>query len=228
MAGKRNINEKIINDSNTVQKFTRDVLWVASSQVLLVLAGMIVIPALTKSFGSEIYGIWAQVTITVGLLAPILTLHLHSAFIRLFSVEEDKEKLRLAFGTMVWPIIFLGVIIFITSLILERSFAIIIFSDTKYMFFVPLIFLWSFTEALFIFVVDYFRARHKIKRRTILWLSYVVAKMTIVLIQSILGYSLFWIILTIIILECVLIIIVFVLIIEDIGIPIPSTKGLKN
>ena len=54
MAGKRNINGKIINDSNTVQKFTRDVLWVASSQVLLVLAGMIVIPALTKSFGSGI------------------------------------------------------------------------------------------------------------------------------------------------------------------------------
>ena len=114
-------NVKNSNNSFIAQKFSKDILWVAISQVILVLASVIIIPALTKSYDSKIFGIWTQINITVGLLAPILSMHLNSAYIRYYSSTLNKNILRLALGSMIWPIITLGFFSFIFSLLFKQS-----------------------------------------------------------------------------------------------------------
>ena len=76
------------------QKFGSDIVWVAFSQVATFLVALVTLPAITKSYNPEIYGVWAQATVTIGLLIPIMTLLLGTALVRFLAGEEDKEKRR--------------------------------------------------------------------------------------------------------------------------------------
>jgi uncharacterized membrane protein len=54
--------------------------------------GIILLPILTKTLGAELYGIWAQMLVTVSLLMPLALLQLGFAMTKFLAAEKDKEK----------------------------------------------------------------------------------------------------------------------------------------
>lgn len=210
------------------QKFTGDVVWVAISQVLISLTGIIILSALTKSYTSEIYGIWVQVNVTVGLLAPILTLHLVTAMVRFLAGEESREKRRQAFGAMLWPAIAFACLVLLISVLLRQNLSIFLFTDSKYVAFVPLTFLWALMETLFGFSISYLRARGKIKKLSIVRIALSAMKVILIVVLATAGYSLEWIIACLIAAEALFTVAVFGMIIREIGFPKPALGGLKG
>ena len=124
------------------QKFTSDVIWVGVCQLFTLLTGLVTLAALTKCYSPETYGVWVQALVTVGLMSPLLTLHLGGAIVRFLAAEDDIEKRRRAFGTMLWPILAFTCLLLIISLLLRQNLATFLFSEPKYSYLVLLIFLW--------------------------------------------------------------------------------------
>ncbi|MDO8873698.1 MAG: oligosaccharide flippase family protein [Methanoregula sp.] len=64
-----------------IKKYFQNTAILSVTEILLSLKGLLLIPILTKTYGSVNYGIWAQVTVLVSLLTPIVILGLDSAVI---------------------------------------------------------------------------------------------------------------------------------------------------
>lgn len=210
------------------QKFTSDVVWVAISRVLISLTGIIILSTLTKSFTSDTYGIWIQVNVTVGLLTPILTLHLGTAVVRFLAGEEEREKRRQAFSAMLWSVLAFSCLALLISVLLRQSLSIFLFASPQYATFIPLTFLWSLVETLFQFSLSYLRARGKIKRLSIVRIALSAMRVILIVVLAIAGYSLGWIIACLIAIEALFMVAVFGVIIREIGFPKPALGGLKG
>lgn len=209
------------------QKFISDVIWVGVSQVLMALTGLAVLPALTKGYPVEIYGLWSQMLVTVGLLR-ILTIKFDFAVIRFLAAEEDRDKRRRAFGTMLWPILAVICLVLILSLLLRQSLSILLFTDNQYSNFIPLVFLWASIESLLLFSLSYLRAMKKIKRFSVIKLSSSIVNMLVIILLALAGYSFYWLVSGVIAVEALFVALVFATIFWEIGLPKFSLVGLKN
>jgi len=219
-----------MNDQSVTepQKFATDVVWVAVSQAFVFLAALVTLPALTKCYSPETYGVWVQILVTVGLLSLVLTLYLGSATVRFLAAEDDIEKRRRAFGAMLWPILAFACLLLTISLLLRQSLSIFLFAEPEYAHLIPLTFLWASMEALFIFSILYLLARRKIKRFSIIYAGLAIIKMAVIVTLAMAGYSLGWIIVCLIAGGTVLVAVVFGMIVREIGLPKPAVEGLKG
>jgi len=210
------------------QKFATDIVWVSVSQAFILLTGLVTLPALTKCYSPETYGVWVQIIVTVAVVSVVLTLYLGNATVRFLAAEDDIEKRRHAFGTMLWPILAFACLLLIISLLLRQNLSTFLFAEPKYSYLVPLIFLWASIEALFMFSISYLLARGKIKRASIIQLGLTIIKMVVVVTLAMARYSLGWLIVCLIAGEIIVVAAVFGMIIREIGLPKPAFEGLKG
>jgi len=210
------------------QKFARDVAWVAVPHVFIVLVGLVTLPALTKCYSPETYGVWVQIYVTVGLMSLVLSLQLGTAIVRFLAAEDDTEKRCHAFGAMLWPILALACFLLIISLLLRQNLSIFLFAQPKYSYLIPLTFLWASMEALFAFSMHYLLAIGKVKRLSIIQLGLAITKVVVIVTLAMAGYSLGWIIVCIIAGEAIFVAAVFGMIAREIGLPKPAFDGLKS
>lgn len=191
------------------------------------LTGFVVLPALTKSYPVEVYGLWSQMLVTVNLLR-ILTIKFDFSVIRFLAAEEDKDKRRRAFGTMLWPILAVICLVLILSILLRHSLAVLIFTDTQYASFIPLVFVWASIESLFLFSLSYLRARRKIKKLSTIKLASSITNMLVIVPMALAGYSFYWLVGGVIAVQALFVAIVMTMIVWDTGLPKFGFVGLKN
>lgn len=227
MVNNQQNNETLVKTSSESFNFARDIIWVAASQVFSTLLGIVILPALTKSYTTATYGIWVQVSVTVGLISPLLTLQLGAAVIRFLAGEEDKAKRRRYFSSMLGAIIIFACLIFTVLMLLETQVSVFLFASPTYIIFVRLIFLWTFVDALFGFFLCYLRARDKIRIFSIILAVFSAAKMVLIVALASAGFKLEWLISCMIAVEAIFVIAVFSMIIGDMGLPMPNLAGLK-
>ncbi len=209
--------------------FARDVVWVGIAQLLnAVIFGIATLPALTKNYGSEIFGIWAQILVTISLMSPFFAMELDMSVVRFLSGEEDKVKRRKAFGAMLFAIVFLAILAFAVINLVTTRLSVFLFASPQYVTFVQLTFLWVIVDAFFIFLCSYFRARKKIKLLSIRQVIYSTVVMVVVFTLTAMGLNLEWVVGTIIVVEGVLSLIFFFMIVREIGWPWPNFEGLKG
>jgi O-antigen/teichoic acid export membrane protein len=55
---------------NEYKLFAQRVGLVGIANVIVSLRGVILLPILTKTLGTELYGVWAQILVTISLLMP--------------------------------------------------------------------------------------------------------------------------------------------------------------
>ncbi|OGO23650.1 MAG: hypothetical protein A2144_01480 [Chloroflexi bacterium RBG_16_50_9] len=209
------------------KRFISDVLWVGLTQVFIYLTGIVVIPALTKNYTTQVYGLWSQMVVTVGFLR-ILTIKFDSATIRFLAAEEDKEKRRRALGAMLWPILALIVFVLVISLLLRQSLSILLFTDSQYVNFIPLVLIWAATEALFDFALSYLRARGQMKTFSSTRLASAVIRMFVIVSVALAGYDFYWIVTGIIITQALFLFAVSAMIVREVGLPTFNFEGLKK
>ena len=107
------------------QRFTKDVIIVSIAQLSLMLKGFILLPVVTKLLGAVDYGIWVQVGVTLSLVAGFCGIG-SFAFIRFFAGEDNKEKIRNGFFSLLIYIFFFScmasLILFVFAAPLAESF----------------------------------------------------------------------------------------------------------
>ncbi len=209
-------------------KFASDILWVGASNIIVQLFAIFTLPALTQNYGTELYGVWTQIVITVGLLTPILSLHLSTATVRYLAAEDDRSILGKAFASMFWTIIAFLVPVLFVSYFFRDTFSIIVFSSTSYAAFIPLTLSLAGTGALYMFLLSYFRAKRRIKKLSIFRQCSSMINLALVITLPILGYPLIIVVFSQILVELTFIVILFGLIIKETSWSLPTISLAKE
>ncbi|MFH1910339.1 MAG: flippase [bacterium] len=84
----------IKENSHQKERFAKDFVLIALVNLFLALKGVILVPIITKILGTEDYGVYSQVFVTISLASPVLLLGLHATLVRFLSAEKDKELIK--------------------------------------------------------------------------------------------------------------------------------------
>ncbi len=79
--------------------YARRVRVLVASEVVLRIRGLVLIPVLTKHFGSSNYGVWAQVSVIISMLGPLVAMGLDSAVLR-FAPGTSRSEIAKSFSTV--------------------------------------------------------------------------------------------------------------------------------
>ena len=209
------------------RKFFGDIAWVALSQVFTSFLGIITLPALTKTYTTADFGIWAQVSATVSLAVPLLTLQFGSTVVRFLAGESDKNKRRRSLGTMLGAILIFTCLTLTVTSLLARQFSSFLFANSSYTNFVYLTFLWTFIDSLFTFFIAYQRAMRRMKRLSLIQAAFSASKMGGIVLLARSGIALPWVIACMILIESAFTLALFFVVIHEEGFPAPNFSGIR-
>jgi O-antigen/teichoic acid export membrane protein len=211
------------------RKFTKDVIWISIAQLFIsIILGIVTLPALTKSYPVEVYGTWVQITTTIDLISPILSLQLGLSAVRFLAGEKDKLNRRLALGTMFIAIIIFGCILSILGFILSKQISVMLFANPNYVRYVKLTIVWTFINALYNFSLSYLRSQEKIQFISIIFIVITIMKMIIIVGFSTAHLPIENIVFAMIILQTIFFIYLLITIIRNTGFPLPNFNLLKT
>ena len=209
-------------------KIVKDIGIIGISQVLSSLGLFLLLPIITKNLGSYDYGIWAQISITVSLLSPLAVLGLSMGIVRFLSGEQNLQRVRETFYSVLFIVFFAGAIISTMLYLVSDHLAQIVFGDPDASYFIKcgsfLVLLLAVDQiALF-----YFRIFQKITTFSILTILKSVGHLMITIFLLYLGFGLLSIIISLILIQSALFIISMHLIISDIGFSLPKFQGIEE
>ena len=96
---------------NEYKSFTQRIGLIGITNLIVSLSGFILLPILTKTFPIEEYGLWVQVSVTIGLITAITRLGLPYAMVRFLAAEKNKEDIKEIFYSIFFIILFVCVIV---------------------------------------------------------------------------------------------------------------------
>ena len=226
MIKEENLKAKTL-DTGESRIFARDIIWVGVAQLFIsLILGIITLPALTKSYTPEIFGIWVQVSLTVELISPLLTLQLGLAVIRFLAGSDDRNQRRQSLGAMLSAILIFAGIMAITGFLLAGPLSALLFDNPVYVRHIHYLVIWAVFNALFNFLLSYLRARGKIREISLVQVSMVVLKMVSIVGLANAGASLDSIFISMTALQVFFSISVFMMTVKDTGLPILNTHRL--
>jgi len=180
------------------------------------------------SYPSEIYGIWVQVTVTVDLISPLLSLQLGLAAVKFLAGEEDKAKRRRAVGAMLTAIVVFSCVVSAAGVLLSRQLSSFLFGSANYVYYVNFLIIWTSFNSLFNFLLGYLRARSRIRDISIIQVVITALKMAAMVGMARAGASFESIVVVMVVLQVLSAIYVLAAITRDIGFPVPNLSGLRG
>ena len=102
------------------KKFASDVLVCGLSSGLISLFGLITLPILTKTLSTDLYGVWVQVGVTIGLLLSFITFGFQVSIVRFLSGKEDKQKVSSLFHLMLGLVLLNGLIFVLITFLFQN------------------------------------------------------------------------------------------------------------
>lgn len=156
------------------KKIARDALFYGISSGLVSLFGLITLPILTKTLSPDLYGVWVQIGVTIGLLLPFITFGFQMSVIRFLSGKEDKHSVSSLFHLMLGFVLLNGLFFSLITFFFQNILSSFIFADISFHRFVPLIGLWLLGQAIFAMNIAFLRGKSKIKLLSLINLSHEV------------------------------------------------------
>jgi O-antigen/teichoic acid export membrane protein len=200
-------------------RFLGDVIWVGVAQTLIMAFGVISMPVLTKTYSTEMYGVWTQLLTTLTLIAPVINLQLGNAMVRFLAGETEKDKRVRYLGNMLGIILIFACLIYPALILMASRVSLLLFGSAKYVTFVYLIYIWTFIEAILYFFAAYFQARKRIKQISAIETFLVISRMAAIVILTRMGKNLEILVASVVVIEAAITIFLFLLIVRQDGLP---------
>ena len=208
------------------QKFTKDIGIVGLTNLAVVLKGLIILSIITKLLGTENYGIWAQLMVTVSLIVPIATLGLPYTLVRFLAAEKNKKEIQEGFYSVISLIFVVGLIISSFLIFFSSSISDLFGSENPTL--VTILAFIILLECLNLTFLNLFRAFQEMKKFSFLMLSQAFGDTGLIAVAVILGYGLLGIISALLIIRITIFLIMGSIIIKKIGMKIPSFTRVRE
>ncbi|MBI0583764.1 MAG: flippase [Methanomassiliicoccus sp.] len=110
----------------------KDAIIIGFTQVMVNLGNFLLLPIITKTLGSNDYGLWIQVLVTISLLSSVAILGQNTTLLRFLKAGDDKKRLSVEYFTVLYIVSLAGVVLAVAMLAFSVPLAELIFSDKEH------------------------------------------------------------------------------------------------
>jgi len=194
--------------------------------ILIAINSIILLPILTKNFSISDYGIWVQITVTIGLIPNIVTLGLPLSMIRFLSHITNKEKISDGFYSILIIVFVMSVIASVILWIFSGIISSALFAGN--IFAVQILSIILVTASLNLILINYFRAFQQIKIYSIFLFLQTYANTILVAYLTLSGYGLSGALVGTLLSNIILLILMILKINFNIGLCFPKFKNIRE
>lgn len=213
---------------NSYEKYTRDIAVTGLTNIVIVLRGLILLPLLSKTLGAYGYGIWAQIAVTLFLIACISTLNLPGSLARFLAAEKDREAIREGFFSVLIAGVGFSLLIALVLFLLSRTLAASLLHDPSMVNIVQLTALIVPFWAMETVYLGFFRTFREMKRYSVLLISRNIIELALISYLVLSGYGILGAVISLLIARVVVDAIMLFIIISRIGIEWPRFARLRQ
>jgi O-antigen/teichoic acid export membrane protein len=208
--------------------FAKDVGITGLTQVVASICGFLLLPIITKAIGTEGYGIWTQIAVTVSLLAPLAMLGLSNSYVRFLSAERDEDVRREGFYSISLFILVSGTLVSILMFLLARPIADLVIDSPGAYEYVQMGSFWVLLSSLDIMMLYYFRIYNQMRKFFYLVSLNSVGKVAVISLLLSYDYGLTGVILGTLGVQSVEFLIGFAVITRQIGFTFPKFSNIRE
>lgn len=194
--------------------------------ILIAINSIILLPILTKNFSISDYGIWVQITVTIGLIPNIVTLGLPLSMIRFLSHLNNKEKIMDGFYSILIIVIVTSAITSVIFWIFSGIISSALFEGNIFASHILSIIL--FISSLNLILINYFRSFQQIKVYSLFLFLQTYANTILVAYLTLSGYGLSGALIGTLLANIILFILMIMKIIISIGFNVPNFKNMRE
>jgi O-antigen/teichoic acid export membrane protein len=206
----------------------KDAALIGFTQIMVNLANFLLLPVITKILGTEDYGLWIQVLITVSLLSSVAMQGQAMTILRFLKVKDGKKALSVQFFTGLSFVVFVGFMLSAVLIAFSGPLASALFSNQAY---APLI-VFAAIQIPFISFNgvsnSYFRAVGRIRTYAALNIINAFGGLGIILVFILGGYGVIGAVIGVTLMEIAIFLLRLALVINQIGISMPNKAILKR
>jgi O-antigen/teichoic acid export membrane protein len=211
---------------NEHKLFTQRIGLIGITNLLLSLSGIILLPILTKNIPIEEYGIWVQISVTIGLIPAVVMLGLPYTMVRFLAAAKKREEIQEGFYSIALIVLFTSAIAsFLLFLFSKPIAASLLDNDLTIARILSLI---VFIECLNGLLLAFFRTFQQIKRYSVFSIIKTYINVALVAYFVLSGYGIFGAVIGLLISSFFVFLIMASLIISEIGIIIPKFTHIKE
>ena len=206
--------------------FTQRIGLIGITNLLVGLSGIILLPILTKTLPIEEYGIWVQISVTIGLIPLVVMLGLPYTMVRFLAATKKREEIQEGFYSIAFIVVFTSAITSFLLFLFSKPIAASLFDNNFTI--VRILSLIVFIECLNGLLLNFFRTVQQIKRYSIFFFVQTWLNVVLVAYFVLSGYGIFGAVIALLISSLLVFLIMAFLIISEIGIKIPKFSHIRE
>ena len=199
-------------------RFASDVLVRFVTQVILRLRSLIFLPLIVKTMGAAQYGAWAQISVTLALVAPVMDLRLGTACVRYLSSKKTKD-VAADFFPMLFVVWIVALVTYGIGFIFREQIAEFLFNDQTQVLYVELLLVLLGVRSTFTFLRSYYRTFNQIAKYSAIELVASFGSISLASYFLLSGEGLAGVLIAFILVDTLMLVLVLLDIIRQIGLP---------
>lgn len=211
------------------RSFIRKNILIGLTNVSISVVALLLLPLLTKNLSIDDYGIWVQITVTIGLIPTIVCLGLPYTMVRFLSAEINRNEIQEGFYSLEFTLIISGgltALIFILLLFINPLNIMSFFSSYFTVSIIVAIII--FCECINAILFNYFRTFQQLKRYSILTFSQVLFMFSFQIIVVYLKGGILGVVIAYLSSRILFLFIMQTMIIKEIGFRLPRFKRFRE
>jgi len=208
-------------------KFTKDTILAGIAYSVSALSGLVLLPILSKTLGTEAYGIWSQIQVTIPLLMLLASLQLGIAMTRFLAAEADRNKISQGFFSILALTSLTSTLLSILMFVFAEPFAAAVFGGAQAVSFVKLAAFLILLTAIDQMITEYFVASRQMVMYSIFIIAQVVGEVALVAYLVFSGFGLYGAITALLVIRALLFIVGFSVVKPKIKFSAPSLSVIK-
>jgi len=206
--------------------FVQRIGLVGITNILVAISSIILLPILTKNLSTSDYGIWNQVNITLILISNIAQVGLSYAMNRFLAGETDKTKIQEGVYSILAVVLGVSLVVAGALYIFSNEIGFLLLNNNHSVaLLLPLTIIMS--NMTFI-SLDFFRTFQKTRKYSIFYLSRSYLVLIFASVLLLLGYGIWGCVFGILISYTLLMVVMFAIIVSEIGFKIPRFKNIRE
>lgn len=206
--------------------FVQRIGLVGITNLIVALTTLLLLPILTQNISVEEYGIWVQITVTSTLISTFANLGLPYTMVRYLSSVKDKEMIQDVFYSIMILIIIVNILVTSIFFILSGPISELLFGGNLAVTQVTSFII--FFTCLNLFLFTYFRTFQQMKKYSALYLFQTILNLILATYLAFSGYGIFDLAMGILITQVVSFVLIFSVILLDIGFKIPKFNKIRE
>ena len=199
---------------------------IGTSNFLITITPIILLPILTQHLSIQEYGVWIQFQITITLIPSIAILGLPYTMVRFMAASKSREEIQESFYSILFTVIITGLIAALILFFLAKPISNAIFNGNIAVgIILPLT---ALMTALMLVFFDFFRAFNQMTKYAILTTlqAYMIVIFATLFVLG--GFGIIGAVTGILVTQTLISVIMFIFILRQIGFKIPKFKNLRE